>query len=84
MDGVVDEVMRVEENIYKGFEVDEKLRTTFALTLTLFACFEEHRQKHRRQCFFKNITTLRKKHNVLHDVLGFRNSTRSYEKSLVT
>ena len=34
MDGVVDEVMRVEENIYKGFEVDEfldKLRTTFAL-----------------------------------------------------
>ena len=58
MDGVVDEVMRVEENIYKGFEVDEKLRTTFALTLTLFACFEEHRQKHRRQCFFQ------KHHNV--------------------
>ena len=28
---VVDEVMRVEENIYKGFEVDEKLRMTFAL-----------------------------------------------------
>ena len=52
MDGVVDEVMRAEENIYKGFEVDEKLQTTFALTLTLFACFEEHRQKHRRQCFF--------------------------------
>ena len=67
---MVDEVMRVEENIYKGFEVDEKLRTTFALTLTSFACFEEHRQKHRRQSFFKNITTLRKKHNVLHDISG--------------
>ena len=78
----MDEVMRAEENIYKGFEVDEKLRKTFALTLASFACFEEHRQKHRRQCFFKNV--LRKKHNILHDVLGFRNSTRSYEKSLVT
>ena len=34
MDGVVDEVMRVEDNVYKGFEVDEfldKRWTTFAL-----------------------------------------------------
>ena len=34
MDGVVNEVMRVEDNVYKGFEVDEfldELWTTFAL-----------------------------------------------------
>ena len=34
MDGVVDEVMRVKDNVYRGFEVDEfldKLWTTFAL-----------------------------------------------------
>ena len=32
----------------------------------------------------QNIALLRKKNNVLHDVLGFRNSTQSYDKSLVT
>ena len=32
----------------------------------------------------QNIASLRKKHDVLHDVLGFRNSTQSYDKSLVT
>ena len=75
MDGVVDEVMRVEENIYKGFEVDEKLRPTFALTLTSFVCFEEHRQKHRRhrQKHRQNIASLRKKHDVFHDVFSLRN-----------
>ena len=50
--------------------------------------FEEHRQKHRRQCFFQknrqNIASLRKKHDVLHDVLGFRNSIQNYDESLVT
>ena len=34
--------------------------------------FEEHRQKHRRRCFFQkhrqNIASLRKKHDVFHDV----------------
>ena len=35
--------------------------------------FEEHRQKHRRRWFFKNIASLRKKHNVLHDVFSLRN-----------
>ena len=50
-------------------------------------CSEEHRQKHRRQCFFQkqrqNIASLSKKHDVLHDVLGFRNSIQIYDKSLV-
>ena len=32
----------------------------------------------------QNIASLRKKHDVLHDVLGFRNSIQSYDKSLVT
>ena len=49
--------------------------------------FEEHRQKHRPRCFFQkhhqNIASLRKKHDVLHDVFGFRNSIQSYDKSLV-
>ena len=36
-------------------------------------------QKHRH-----NIASLRKKHDVLHDVLGFRNSIQTYDKSLVT
>ena len=47
--------------------------------------FEEHRQKYWRQCFFQkhrqNITSLRKKHDVLDDVLGSRNSIQSYEKT---
>ena len=47
--------------------------------LTQFArYFEEHCQKHQRQWFFQkhrqNISSLRKKHNVLHDVLGIRNA----------
>ena len=33
---------------------------------------------------FKNIASLRKKHNVFQDVLGFRNSIQSYDKILVT
>ena len=49
--------------------------------------FEEHRQKHRRRCFFQknrqNIASLRKKHDVLDDVLGFRNFIQSYDKTLV-
>ena len=40
--------------------------------------FEEHRQKHR--CFFKNIASLRKKHDVFHNVLGFWNSINSHGK----
>ena len=46
---------------------------------------EEHRQKHRCQWFFKNIAksmSLSKKHNVLHDVLGFRNCIQSFDKSM--
>ena len=33
--------------------------------------------------FFKNIACLSKKHNVLHDVLGFRNSIQNNDKSVV-
>ena len=43
--------------------------------------FEEHRQKHRRRCYFKNIASLRKKQDVLDYVLGSRNSIQSYEKT---
>ena len=32
----------------------------------------------------QNIASLRKKRDVLHDVLGFRNSIQSYNKNLVT
>ena len=32
----------------------------------------------------QNIALLRKKHDVLHDVLGFRNSIQSNVKNLVT
>ena len=35
-------------------------------------------QKH-----YQNIESWRKKHNVLHDVLDFRNSIQSYDKSMV-
>jgi len=49
--------------------------------------FEEHRQKHRRRCFFQkhrqNIASLRKNRDVFHDVLGFWNSKKSHGKSLV-
>ena len=46
--------------------------------------FEEHRRKHRRQCFFQkhrqNIASLRKKRDVLHDVLGtlFKAMTKAW------
>ena len=32
----------------------------------------------------QNIASLRKKHDVLHDVLGFKNSIQSYDKSVVS
>ena len=48
-------------------------RTSSKTSTSMF--FQKNRQ---------NIASLRKKHDVLHDVLGFRNSTQSYDKSLVT
>ena len=48
-------------------------RTSSKTSTSMF--FQKHRQ---------NIASLRKKHNVLHDVLSFRDSIQSYDKSLVT
>ena len=48
-------------------------RTSLKTSTSMF--FQKNRQ---------NIASLRKKHDVLHDVLGFRNSIQSYDKSLVT
>ena len=47
-------------------------RTSSKTSTSMF--FQKHRQ---------NIASLRKKHDVLHDVFGFRNSIQSYDKSLV-
>ena len=48
-------------------------RTSSKTSTSMF--FQKHRQ---------NIASLRKKHDVLHDVLGFKNYTQSYDKSVVT
>ena len=48
-------------------------RTSSKTSTSMF--FQKNRQ---------NIASLRKKPDVLHDVLGFRNSIQSYDKSLVT
>ena len=48
-------------------------RTSSKTSTSMF--FQKNRQ---------NIASLRKKHDVLHDVLGFRNSIQSYHKSLIT
>ena len=47
-------------------------RTSSKTSTSMF--FQKHRQ---------NIASLRKKHDVLHDVFVFRNSIQSYDKSLV-
>ena len=49
------------------------LRTSPKTSTSMF--FQKHRQ---------NIASLSKKHDVLHDVLGFRDSIQNYDKILVT
>ena len=49
------------------------LRTSSKKLTLIF--FQKHRQR---------IASLSKKHDVLHDVFGFRNSTQNYDQSLVS
>ena len=55
----------------------KKFGTETSTGISIENIFEEHRQKHWRRWFFKNITSLRKKYGVLRDVFGFRNCPAS-------
>ena len=82
-DSYLSEIIELKNNCYNREVGVGGLHRYRCIVCRMFCVLKNIVKKIDVNVFSKTLPKLRMKHDVLHDVLGFRNSIQKYDKSLV-